>query len=474
MTIRRRRALIIGGSVLLLAIVLVVAMKSSSVASESGISAKVKRSDFRVVVTTTGELRARKFVQIQGPTNAQQAQQYQMKISSLVPEGTVVKEGDLVAELDRSGIAARAQEVSLALTKAEAQYSQAQLDSTLTLAQAREDIRTLEYGLEEKQIAKDQATYEAPSVKRQAEIDLDKAKRALTQAKANYITKTKQSEAKMREVSSDVERQRNNLNVVQSVMQGFTIRAPAPGMVIYVKEWNGTKKTAGSQINPWDPTVATLPDLNQMESVTYVNEIDVRKIAVGQPVDITLDADQSKRLIGKVVGVANVGEQRPNADAKVFEVKIEVLQPDTTLRPGMTTANAILTSTLKNALSVPLEVIPIEDEVTYVFKRQGTGVVRQEVITGIMNDDEIVVLKGLEAGEEVLLIPPKNMDGVSTTRLPGVRPPKADSAATAPILGDSAQHPAAPTAITPETKSAPAPAPTVTKVPAAPTTKKSP
>ena len=67
-------------------------------------------------------------------------------------------------------------------------------------------------------------------------------------------------------------------------MQGFTIKAPAPGMVIYVKEWNGKKKTAGSQVNAWDPTVATLPDLTQMESITYVNEIDVRKISVGQTV----------------------------------------------------------------------------------------------------------------------------------------------------------------------------------------------
>ena len=469
MPIRRRRAIIIAGSVLVLAIILVVALKSSSVASESGISAKVKRSDFRVVVTTTGELRARKFVQIQGPTNAQQAQQYQMKISSLVPEGTVVKEGDLVAELDRSGIAARAQEVSLALTKAEAQYSQAQLDSTLTLAQAREDIRTLEFGLEEKKIAKEQATYEAPSVKRQAEIDLEKATRTLAQAKTNYITKTKQSQAKMREVSSDVERQRNNLNVVQQVMAGFTIRAPAPGMVIYVKEWNGTKKVAGSQINPWDPTVATLPDLNQMESVTYVNEIDVRKIAVGQPVDITLDADASKRLTGKVVSVANVGEQRPNADAKVFEVKIEVQQPDTTLRPGMTTANAVLTSTLKNALSVPLEAISIADEVTYVYMRQGTGVVRQEVITGIMNDDEIVVLKGVEAGDEVLLIPPKTLDGITTKRLPGARPAASDSAKASSVLGDSATRQSVTSDSAVKTKSAP-----VGSAPAAPSTKKTP
>ena len=126
-------------------------------------------------------------------------------------------------------------------------------------------------------------------------------------------------------------------------MAGFTIKAPAAGMVIYVKEWNGKKKTAGSQVSAWDPTVATLPDLTQMESVTYVNEIDVRKIAVGQPVVITLDADPTKKLTGTVTKVANVGEQRPNSDAKVFEVKVAIEQPDTTLRPGMTTGNAIET-----------------------------------------------------------------------------------------------------------------------------------
>ena len=46
---------------------------------------------------------------------------------------------------------------------------------------------------------------------------------------------------------------------------------------------------------PWDPGVATLPDLTQMESITYVNEIDVRKLAVGQPVTVTLDADRERR-----------------------------------------------------------------------------------------------------------------------------------------------------------------------------------
>src|SRR4051795_7816765 len=140
-------------------------------------------------------------------------------------------------------------------------------------------------------------------------------------------------------------------------MSSFTIKAPPPGMVIYVREWNGKKKGVGSQWSPWDPTVATLPDLTQMESDTYINEVDVRKVAVGQKVEISLDADPTKKLSGTVTQIANVGEQRPNQDSKVFEVKIQVTKADTTLRPGMTTSNAIETAAVPNVLSVPLEAV---------------------------------------------------------------------------------------------------------------------
>jgi multidrug efflux pump subunit AcrA (membrane-fusion protein) len=295
----------------------------------SPLVAGVSKGEFKVTVTTSGELRALKFVQITVPPNTQQAEVYQMKIASLVPEGTLVKQGDVVAELDRSTIANKFAEITLALQKAQAVYEQAMLDSTLNLSKAREEIRTMELGLEEKRLAKEQAIYEAPTVKRQAEIDLEKAERALAQAKVDYKTKTEQAQAKMREVGADLGRQQNKLTIVQTVMQGFTISAPAPGMVIYVKEWNGRKKTVGSQVSSWEPAVATLPDLTKMESVTYVNEIDVRKIASGQPVVLTLDSDPGKKLTGTVTSVANVGEQRPNTDAKVFEVRVTIEQADT-------------------------------------------------------------------------------------------------------------------------------------------------
>ncbi|HEX9506219.1 MAG TPA: HlyD family efflux transporter periplasmic adaptor subunit, partial [Acidimicrobiia bacterium] len=238
---------------------------------------------------------------------------------------------------------------------------------------------------------------------------------------------TEQARAKMREVGADLQRQRNLLGVVQNVMAGFTIRAPGPGMVIYVKEWNGRKRTTGSQVTSWDPAVATLPDLRQMESVTYVNEIDVRKLAVGQPVTMTLDADPTKRLSGTVASVANVGEQRPNADAKVFEVHVTVAHPDSTLRPGMTTGNVIETLKVPSALYVPLEAVSSEGVVPFVYHQSGS-VSKQEVVTGAMNEDEVIIVQGREEGDRVLLTPPPGHDRLTLVRLPAAARP-------APVAG---------------------------------------
>ena len=418
MRLTKRQLSMLAGGILVVGVPGAWLLAGSPADADAAVVARVKRGEFQVVVNTSGELRALKFVQINVPQNAQQANQYQMKISSIVPEGTVVKEGDIVAELDRSGIAARASDVSLALQKAQAVYEQAMLDSTLNLSKAREDMRTMELVLEEKRLAKEQAVFEAPTVKRQAEIDLEKAQRALAQAKVDYKTRTEQAEAKMREVGADRDRQKNLLTVVQDVMANFTIRAPAPGMVTYVKEWNGKKRTTGSQVGAWDPGVATLPDLTQMESITYVNEIDVRKVAVGQPAVLTLDSDPSKQLKGKITSVANMGEQRPNQDAKVFEVKIQVAQVDTTLRPGMTTGNAIETYSIKDALYIPLEAMSSENGVPFVYKQSGSRITKQEVVTGAMNDNEVVVVKGLEEDDRVLLSPPQGKDQMTLVRLP--------------------------------------------------------
>src|SRR5438552_9906039 len=91
---------------------------------DNSLVARVKRGPFAVTVTTSGELRARQFVQITAPSGAQQAGAWQMKIQSIVPEGTIVKQVAVVAELDRPTLATKLDGVKFARTKAQPQYEQ--------------------------------------------------------------------------------------------------------------------------------------------------------------------------------------------------------------------------------------------------------------------------------------------------------------------------------------------------------------
>src|SRR4051794_7143361 len=91
-------------SLLILATVAWYAWPSSTSATEAQLLAPVKSGEFKVLVTTTGELRARKFVQVTGPAGAQSVQVYMTKIASIVPEGSLVKAGDVIAELDKQPV----------------------------------------------------------------------------------------------------------------------------------------------------------------------------------------------------------------------------------------------------------------------------------------------------------------------------------------------------------------------------------
>jgi hypothetical protein len=223
----------------------------------------------------------------------------------------------------------------------------------------------------------------------------------------------------MREVSAELRKVKNEYESMTRVLASFNVLAPEDGMVIYQKGWDGKPIKSGSRINMWEPTVATLPDLTKMLSKTYVNEVDVRKVKAGQKVEIGLDAYPEKKLRGLVMRVANVGEQRPNSDAKVFEVSVEIEGTDPTLRPSMTTSNKIITSVKDSSIFIPLECLHSHfDTITYVYKKKGINTIKQEVIVGETNANDAVILKGVDEGDRVFLSVPKELDGDDFQLLP--------------------------------------------------------
>ena len=413
-----KKNLIIAAGAILVLIIAIVVFDSGDAAEGSEIIVKVDKGEFIVDIVTTGELEAKNSVNILGPSGLRNYRVYQVNIQDIIDEGTVVKKGDYVAQLDPSELTTRIKDVQLELENRQSSYEQTQLDTALQMRQARNELINLEYAVEEREIVLEQSKFEPPATIKQAEIELDKAKRAYAQAQENYKIKYRQNVAKMRQAANLLQKHQNDYNGMLELQKNFVIKAPEDGMLIYRKHRGGQIKE-GSQISMWDPVVATLPDLSVMISKTYVNEVDVRKIKPGQPVDIGLDAFPEKKLTGEVINVANVGEQRPNSDAKVFQVNVQVDGQDELLRPAMTTSNVIKTEILQDVLHIPLDALHnAYDSITYVYKKEGMSSVKQEVIVGLTNDNEAVIEKGLELNDRVYLSAPESLADAAFRLLP--------------------------------------------------------
>ncbi len=394
--------------ILTISVILFLILKSSSRATDSDFLIKPKFGEFQINVITTGELEAKSSVDILGPAGLQAVQIWQVKLDHIVPEGSLVKKGDYIARLDNSSLVEKVKTIQSELEQNLSKYTQIRLDTALDLREARDEIINLKYSIEEKKLVLEQSTYEPPAIVKQANLDLEKAERAFEQAQNNYKLKYQKAVAQMQEAASKVNNDQNRLNFLETIMKQMNISAPEDGMVIYHRDRQGKKITTGSMIQTWRPTVATLPDLTTMVSKTYVNEVDIRKVRMGQPVKIGLDAFPDTKLNGEVIKVANVGEQKPNSDSKVFEVIVEIHKSDTTLRPAMTTSNTIISEVINQVVYIPLECLHSQgDSITYVMKKSRLGVIKQQVEVGLSNENEAIIEKGVGVNDELFLSIPE-------------------------------------------------------------------
>jgi RND family efflux transporter MFP subunit len=420
-TFKKKRLIQISVAAISLVFIYTIFFGSSKGNQNRGVllTAPVSKGLFSITVQTTGEIKAKNQKNIDAPgAEMQQAGMWNgTKIQELVPEGTLVKEGDFVASLDKTPIMTMLQEAVLEVDKKSSEFKQARLDTAITLRDSRDELLNLKSACEEARLEKEQSIYEAPAYQQQKQLALEKADRNYKQKIENYQTKVAQAATKVEIIYADLSKAQNGLDRINGLLQKMDITAPKDGMVIYVKNWNGSKKITGSNISPWEPAVATLPDLREIQVLTYVNEVDIRKIKPGQSADISLDAEPDKKLKGVVVQVANIGEQRPNQDAKVFEVVIDVLNPDSTLRPSMTTSNTIHIEQYKEAMSIPLEALTTNKSISYVWKKKGGAFKKHEVLVAALNDQSALIYSGLEAGDEVYLSTPGDTNDVETERL---------------------------------------------------------
>jgi len=398
-------------------IALVIFNNVASRVDDSNLITEAKLGNLDITVSGTGELFAEHSVDIKAPEMVQRNDNgprggggdirlAPLRVQDLIPEGTVVKKGDYIAQLDRTEYDNSMKDDLDRMKTYQTDLEMKILDSAVTLTAIRDDIKNQIAAVSEAEMKFRNSKYESPDVLRQAEIGFDKSKRVLEQKERYYQLRVAQTRQDILNQQFRLGRVQSRINGTQELLSEFTITSPGDGMVIYKRDFRGSKRKVGTMISPFDRVIATIPDLTSMFSKTFISEIEVSKIKPGQKVDITVDAYPKKSFKGTVETVANIGEALPNSDSKVFETQIRIDGSDPDLRPSMTTGNKILVKSFENITYIPTECIMTgSDSVTFVYTRNR---IRQVVLPGESNDKFTVIQKGLKPGTRIYLSMPKD------------------------------------------------------------------
>lgn len=409
MTKNKRLSYIIAGIILCIAVFLWLGVKQNK--QSNLLMATVKKGELVSKVYSTGQLQTEHSESILLPSemSSRNIDIYEIKITNIVEEGTVVDSGGYVASLDHAAVEELRVKAEDEYETAYNDYEDARIDTSLNMSALRDELLNANVDLEEKRLILDQSVYESPAVKRQAKLDVERAERDWDQKKQNYYLKEKQDKLKIIRAYEQVRSKQQKLDDIKSLFEALEVKAPKSGMVIYSYDRMGRKIKVGSSVSRYQPRIAELPDLSSMISKTFINEIDISKVKVGQNVEVGIDAFPDKQFNGKVVSVANMGQVIPNGDAKVFEVVIKIYGTDKDLRPAMTTSNVFTTDVLNDVLYAPIESVFTNDTLNYVIIDEG-GAMRKQVVKLGRSNENFVVVEGVDEGELLLMNIPNNAE----------------------------------------------------------------
>lgn len=375
----------------------------------------VRRGNFDKYISTKGEIQGKEafFITISDIFKDNDLQVWGLTIKDMVPEGTILKKGDWVATLDQANINQRIQTNREEIDRRQAWLNDAKIDSAISLTRLRQQLQELGYDLQYRQLELEQAQYESPAYQRRIQTAYKWKIRQIERAKRDY-------ELRKMDLANRIRRYEERYSYVVNVdkklheaLEACTITAPQAGMVVFAR-WRGNRKIKiGDEVGSQRPVIASLPDLSVLVSETYVEEIDIAKIAVGDSAIITVDAVPAVQFKGTIVKMGNVAQSILGTDSKVFPVVIELLQSDRKLLPGMTSTNQIILERVPDQITIPRTSLFNEDGKSFVYLKRGSHIWKKEVKPGSENDDVIVILDGLEERDRILLQPVENPEEIA-------------------------------------------------------------
>jgi len=171
---------------------------------------------------------------------------------------------------------------------------------------------------------------------------------------------------------------------------------------------NGTVTRANPKVGDEVSTGAEgfrVDDLSELFVNVNISEVDINRVKIGQPVELSFDAVTGNTYKGDVTEVASVGIDK--GSGVDFEVTLKILEPDNQVRPGMTAAVNIIVSEIKDVLVIPNRAIRLKDGRRIVYVLSSGQLVETSVEVGSSSDTQTEISGGdIKEGDMIVLNPP--------------------------------------------------------------------
>ena len=409
--LKRKKNILIAAGILVLIIAAIFFWRVESLSKIY----KVKRENFETVISCKGEIQSEKAVLINIPDifGDRTLELYDTQIKDLVPEGTIVKKGDYVALLDQGRIKQLIESNEATVKKMIFNISDSKIDSAVDLVALRDAIDQFKFDLQYKKIELDQSVYESPAYQRITQMSYDRALRQLDYKYRAYQLTQKSLRIQLSREEERLKKYIERGKKLQIALEAARITAPQNGILIYGRTYGrgGTRKLSiGSSVSAQRPLIATLPDLSVLVSETYVEEIYISKIKVGDSARVYIDALKNQEKVGAITNISNVGQEMTGFDSKVFKVNIRIKTDKNRIIPAMTTNNEIIISKEENVLVIPRSSLFTEDGKQFVYLKEKGKILVRNVECGSQNINQVVIKSGLKEGDKVLLDKPESVE----------------------------------------------------------------
>ena len=463
-------------------------MRSDQGKTTDAILHTVDKRDFTLDITERGEIKAGGVTEIKSEVKSKNAAG--IAILRIVPEGTEVKEGDFLVELDSSILQEELTVQKINYNTAKAALVEAKnLYETAVIAlreylegtyvQERQVIESEVFVAEENlNRAKEYYAYSKKLATKgyvnelQLEADqfaVEKSQKELDAAKTKLNVIDEFTKAKMvKQLESDIATTKakwdsaensfqlevNKLADVQDQIDKCTILSPRAGTVVYAHERDRGGESSfivqeGAIIRERQ-TIINLPIPDSMEVELTINESLIQFLDVGMPARISPVGFGDRILKGQVKKINQFAEPTGwrKANVKDYKAIVEILSPQTGLRSGMTASVTIKCEEIDNALQVPVQSVYAHGDKLYCFTFDAGNWQARPVVCGPTNDKFYVIEEGLDVGEQVAMNPRRYLDQV---KLPKIAPEREQRAVAQSPATDSEQSAASEAHLEPST-----------------------